>query len=878
MEPIAVIGIGCRFPKANNPEAFWQLLRNGVDAIAPVPKERWNVDNFYDPNSETPGKMNARWGGFLEDVDRFDADFFGISADEAEHSDPQQRLFLEVAWEALENAAIVPASLAGSQTGVFIGLCTIDYHRLLYKNFSCIGPYSGTGTTPCVTANRLSYMLDLRGPSMAIDTACSSSLVTVHLACQSLRSGESDLCLAGGVNLILSPDSTISSSQTGMLSANYGRCKTFDASADGYVRGEGCGVVTLKRLSDAVRDRDNILALIRGSAVNHNGLSNSMSAPNGLAQQATIRQALKNADVKPSEINYIDAHAVGTAIGDAIEFKAIKTVLMEDREFDRPCRIGSIKTNIGHLEAAAGVSALIKVVLSLQHEEIPPHLHLNELNSYVSLDDTPFSIPTELQKWDCSDKESRLAGVSAFGFGGTNAHIIVGEFKSDLQRIGNREQATGNSEYLELKTEKERPQHILTLSAKSDSALREMAQRYEYFLASHPETSIADLCFTANTGRSHFEHRLAIVTESIAQLQQQLQDFIAQKETNQLLKGKVKGRKRPQVAFVFPGKDLEDRTIECEFYKTQPVFCQAIELCKEVAYFGKLYGFRKGELIQIENTSSYKKDVLWNVSTMAMFAIEYALAKLWQSWGINPKVVTGYGVGEYVAATIAGVFSLENALKLAVERTRFMQASLHSKQSIEAFKKIAKQVVYFQPKIPLVSSLTGEIIGEEIATPEYWCQQLQRSEKYPAGIKVLTGNRLFLTIGAKPNALSEEMGVCLASLRSQKEDWQEILHSLAELYIRGVAIDWSGFNNLNDDCDYSRRRLQLPTYPFQRQRYWFKTPEHKQQEEIEQIAESLKEKGNLSEAQIKLLPELLEALADRQKTQVNGSSAETIRG
>jgi acyl transferase domain-containing protein len=425
MEPIAIVGVGCRFPKAKNPEAFWQLLRNGVDAIAPVPKERWDIDAFYDPNPEAPGKMNTRWGGFLEQVDGFDAEFFGMSADEVEHTDPQQRLFLEVAWEALENAGIVPTSLAGSQTGVFVGMCTVDYHRLLYKNYSQIKEYSGIGTTFCIAANRLSYLLDLRGPGMAVDTACSSSLVTVHLACQSLRSGESDLCLAGGVNLILSPDSTISSSQTRMLSPT-GRCKTFDANADGYVRGEGCGIIVLKRLSDATRDGDKILALIRGSAVNQDGLSNSLSAPNGLAQQAVIRQALKNANVQPAEISYVDAHAVGTSIGDAIELKALKAVLTEGREANQPCSIGSIKPSIGHLEAAAGMSALIKIVLSLQHEEIPPHLHFNELNPFVSLKNTPLSIPTELQKWPRGEKR-RLAGVSAFGFGGTNAHVILEE-------------------------------------------------------------------------------------------------------------------------------------------------------------------------------------------------------------------------------------------------------------------------------------------------------------------------------------------------------------------------------------------------------------------------------------------------------------------
>lgn len=791
MEPIAIVGIGCRFPKAKNPESFWQLLRNGVGAIAEVPKERWDIDDFYDPNPEAPGKMNTRWGGFLEQVDRFDADFFGISTAEVEHSDPQQRLFLEVAWEALENAGIVPTTLAGSQTGVFIGMCTVDYHRLLYKNFSCIGLYSGTGTTPCITANRLSYLLDLHGPSMVIDTACSSSLVTVHLACQSLRSGESNLCLAGGVNLILSPDSTISASQTRLLSAD-GCCKTFDASADGYVRGEGCGLVVLKRLCDAVRDGDNVLALIRGSSVNQDGLSNSLTAPNGLAQQAVIRQALKNGKVRSSEISYVDAHAVGTSIGDAIEFKALKAVLMEDREPDRPCWIGSVKTNIGHLEAAGGISALIKVVLSLQHEEIPPHLHLKQLNPLISLENTPFSIPTELQKWT-RGKESRLAGVSAFGFGGTNAHVILEEapVPAPVERV-------------------ERPRHLITLSAKSDLALRSVAQRYEDFLASHPEASLADVCFTANTGRTHFDHRLCIVTESIAQLRQQLSDFIDHKEQYALLRGKIKSRKRPKIAFLFPDEGLEV-TMGWQLYETQPTFRKAVDLCASI-----LQPYLEKPLLEILYLATKENYLPQADSQPALFAIEYALAELWQSWGIKPKVVMGYGVGEYVAACIAGVFDLEDALKLVAERTRLIQDPLQQEKMVGAFAKIAKEVTYSQPLIPLISSLTGELTTE-IATPEYWCRHLQQPVKFPAGIETLAGDQVFLAIGSLPTSVPEEVR-CLSSLRQGREDWQEMLHSLGELFVRGAVIDWSGF-----DRDYPRRRLQLPTYPFQRQRYWFKT-------------------------------------------------------
>jgi acyl transferase domain-containing protein len=424
-EPIAIIGIGCRFPGANNPEAFWQLLRNGVDAIAEVPKDRWDIDAFYHPEPGMPGKIYTRYGGFLERVDGFDANFFGISPREAERMDPQQRLLLEVVWEALENAGIAPSALSGSQTGVFIGCGNYDYGLLLARDLSAINAYNGTGSTIGITANRLSYVLNLRGPSLTVETSCSSSLVATHLACRSLQSKESDLCLVGAVSLMLTPEQTIVYSHAKMMAPD-GRCKTFDASADGYVRGEGCGVLVLKRLSDAVRDGDRIGAIIRGSAVNQDGLSNGITAPNGPSQQAVIRQALQNAGVAPSQISYVEAHGTGTSLGDPIEVKSLKAVLMKDRNSEQRCWLGSVKTNIGHLEAAAGMAGLIKVVLSLQNREIPPHLNLKQLNPYISLAGTPFSIPTECQSWNAG-MEPRFAGISSFGFGGTNSHTILEE-------------------------------------------------------------------------------------------------------------------------------------------------------------------------------------------------------------------------------------------------------------------------------------------------------------------------------------------------------------------------------------------------------------------------------------------------------------------
>lgn len=854
VEPIAIIGMGCRFPQADSPDAFWQLLDNGKNAIVEVPKTRWDVDAFYDPQPDAPGKMSSRWGGFLNRVDEFDAEFFGISPEEAEHTDPQQRLLLEVAWEALERAGIVPAQLSGSQTGVFIGLCTIDYHRLLYRDYARLGPHSSVGTTSCITANRLSYLLDLRGPSISIDAACASGLVSVHLACQSLRSQESDLCLAGGVNLILSPDSTISSSQTRLLS-KQGQCQPFDANADGYVRGEGCGVVVLKRLSDAVRDNDRILGLIRGSAVNQDGLSNSMTAPNGLAQQALIRQALTNAGVQPAEISYVEAHAVGTAIGDAIELRALKTVLMEGRTSEQPCWIGSAKPNIGHLEAASGVAALIKVILSLQHDTIPPLPHLEQLNPYIDLANTPFAIPTERQSW-LRGTASRLAGISTFGFGGTNAHLILEEAPLvSVQRSTESSNSRPNESLMLLGskqsvTSPERPHHLITLSAKNETALRLIAQRYADHLAAHPDLSLADVCFTANAGRTHFEHRLCLVTDSIAHLRQQLQavsQAASPADVTGCFQGRVKGRKRPKLVFVFPGEE-EWETASCpgiQLYETNAVFRQAFDRCATLLQ----------PFLDISLTQPF--------SPPTLFALEYALAMLWQSWGIRPGAVIGYGVGEYVAACVAGVFDLEDALLLLLERFRHQRTFDLCISSNSA--DIATDVTYARPRIPVLAHDTGEPIAEEIATHAYWCAQ-----RCPAGSPTVRSQsgQIDLTIGIDPAVADENYRLC--SLRFGTEDWQTMLQCLGGLYSRGIAIDWVAFEQ-----GYARQRLALPTYPFQRQRYWFPTTEPDEMSRPEPEAQRvdllhrvepqhvlwLKEQGNFSDTQIQLLPELLKVLA-----------------
>ncbi|HYB80885.1 MAG TPA: type I polyketide synthase, partial [Mycobacterium sp.] len=497
-EPVAVVGIGCRFPgDVFGPQSFWRLLIGGVDAIGEVPADRWDADAFYDPDPQMPGRMTTKWGGFVSDVAGFDAEFFGITPREAQAMDPQHRMLLEVTWEALEHAGIPADSLGGSRTGVMMGMASWDYTIVNIERQAEIDAYLSTGNPHNTAVGRISYLLGLQGPSVAVDTACSSSLVAVHLACQSLRLRESDLALAGGVQLSLSPFTSIALSKWSALSPR-GRCKTFDTAADGFVRGEGAGVVVLKRLADALRDRDRVLAVVRGSAVNQDGRSNGLTAPNVLAQRAVITDALRAGNVAPDSVNYIEAHGTGTVLGDPIEFEALAATYGRG---DSPCALGAVKTNIGHLEAAAGVAGFIKAVLAVGHSEIPPNLHFHRWNPGIDPSPTRFFVPTEAIPWPTGCP--KRAAVSSFGFGGTNAHVVV-EQAPDPLAVPVREPDTAVT--------------TLVVSGKTTERVASWAAELaEWMDGAGADVALADVAHTLNHHRARYARSATVVARDRAE-------------------------------------------------------------------------------------------------------------------------------------------------------------------------------------------------------------------------------------------------------------------------------------------------------------------------------------------------------------------------
>jgi len=679
--------MGCRFPGAPSLDAYWKVLTAADRVIRPIPSERWNHDRFYDPAGGV-GRTSVAEGGFLEGIDLFDAGFFGISPREAAKMDPQQRILLEITWEALEHAGMAPASLQGSATGVFIGIGAVDYAKVplsLDDYYGQIDAHSGTGNALSIAANRLSYIFDWHGPSLSVDTACSSSLVALHAAARHLQAGEATLAVAGGVNLILSPETMIAFSNARMLSPD-GHCRPFDGRANGYVRGEGAGVVVMKRLTDAVADGDRILAVMRGSAVNQDGRTSGLTAPNSVSQSEVIHAALAAADLSAEEISYIEAHGTGTPLGDPIEWEGLRQVFSkgstaerqsQEQPIEESCLLSSVKANIGHLETAAGIASVIKVVLMMQRGEYVPQAGFRELNPHITDTGGRLRISQANTVW-APRSGIRRAGVSSFGFGGTNAHLILEDAGSSaaspindatsptpsMRSMLSKATSNGNKGASSIPTQPSQSLRLLALSARSETALRAQAEQLAGFLRDHPETDLDALCHTVNSGRNHFSHRLALTGTTTQAFQQSLTVVADSREPV----GFQHGFQSPKVAFLFTGQGGQYPGMARQLWLEQPRFRKTLQHCDKILH--ELLG---ESILEIMHDPSAPERISQTRFTQpALFALEYSLGTLWRSWGIEPCGMLGHSVGEYVAATLAGVMTLEDGLRLISRRASLM--------------------------------------------------------------------------------------------------------------------------------------------------------------------------------------------------------------
>ncbi|TQR86910.1 SDR family NAD(P)-dependent oxidoreductase [Mycobacterium hodleri] len=882
-EPIAIVAVSCRFPGAPDPEAFWDLLSGGVDAIREVPEDRFDIDEFYDPDPDSAGKTYTRFGGFLDGIDGFDPEFFGISPREAVWIEPQQRLTLETVWEGLERAGYSPASLRGSRTGIFMGVAANEYaHLLSAGSIDKIEPHFITGNALNAISGRVAFALGLEGPAVAVDTACSSALVAVHQAAQALRFGDCDMALAGGVNVLLSPVTMIAASRARMLSP-VGRCKTFDASADGYVRSEGCGVLVLKRLSDAERDGDRICAVISSSAVNQDGASSGLTVPNGGAQQRLIGTVLARAGLDGGDVDYLEAHGTGTPLGDPIEVQAAAAAYAGSRDTDRPLLMGSVKTNIGHTESASGAAGLIKVVLSLQNELLPESLHFDNPSPHIPWASLPVRVVDEATPWHANGRPRR-AGVSSFGFTGTNAHVLIEEAPATVEPSDAAPEASTA------------PVLVLPLSARSPEALAALARRYDTWLGVHPDADLAAVCLTAGTGRSHFEHRAALVVDSIAAAR----DGLAELAENRLRPGVVRGEhvNHPTTAWLFTGQGSQYPGMARELFESEPVFAETVLQCADA-----VKDILPRPLLEVMfatdlDTGGKAGEALRHTSFAqpALFAVEMGLARLWQSWGIEPDVVLGHSVGQYAAACVAGVFSLADGARLIAERGRlfgslpeggrmvavfadakqveqvaadyprvsvgayngpntvlsgpgedlesaverfeeegirctWLQTShaFHSElldPVLDEFESYASQVQFAAPTLPLVCNRTGAVLAPQTPLDAgYWRRHSRQPVQFAESVRTVAalGCSVLMEIGPQPVLTSAAVQVwpehlaaprAVLSMRKGVDDRRQIADALAAAYVGGHRPDFVAI------AHGRTTPLELPTYPFQRRRFW----------------------------------------------------------
>ena len=879
-EPVAIVGIGCRFPGgASSPDEFWSLLARGGDAIGELPSGRFDLDAFFDPNPEVPGKLYSRWGGFVERLDELDADFFGIAPREARHLDPQHRLILEVVWEALQDGGQVIARLAGSRTGVFVGISSHDHAdgsaSPAYRPL--LDTHNVTSAAAFSAANRVSRLLDVRGPSFAVDTACSSSLTALHLARQSLRNRDCDLAIVAGVNAILTPEAFIALSKARVLSPD-GRCRAFDARANGYVRGEGAGAIVLKPLDRALGDGDPIHAVLRATAANQDGRTPALGIPSAESQEAMFRDALRDAGLGAHAVQYVEAHGTGTATGDPIEATAIGRVYGVGRPVSKPCLIGSVKTNIGHLEAGAGIAGLIKAALALEHRQIPPSLHLSEPNPAIPFHELRLRVPTTIEPWPETDGPA-MAAVSSFGIGGANAHAILEQPPIAVAPLSTARSA-----------------HILAISARSASALNEYADALGRRL-DVDAGSLSDICHTAATRRDHYEHRVAVVGESRQQMAESLRAFARGEERRDVMSGRCRRDAPSRIAFVFSGMGPQSAGMGLALANDEPAIRDALAECD--AILRPIAGWSLlGELARPKNES---RVATAEIAHVANLCLQVALVGLWRSWGVVPSIVLGHSSAEMAAAWASGALDLADAIRLAYHRGRLQHrltgsgrmlaagitleeatilvdghrdavaiaavngpASVTLSGSADPLQQLATEldrkgrfcrflpveVPYHAPSmelirdelyacyaglrprettIPMISSATGRRVDGRALDASHWWRTVRDQVRFADGMDALIahGSEIFLEVGPHP-VLGASIGACLesrgrpglilSSLRGHTNESEAMLRSLGTLFTRGWQVRWPAVYPKGSP-------VSLPKHPWRRERHWLDVPE-----------------------------------------------------